>query len=75
MDGKNDSAIELSDIGSKQKNDAHDMARLGKTPVLKVLSTSIGSSSALTMLQRNFGFMSILGFSCTVLITWEGFLM
>ena len=75
MDGKSDSAIELIDKGGKQKNDANDMARLGKTPVLKVLSTSIGSSSALTMLQRNFGFMSILGFSCTVLITWEGFLI
>ncbi|GAW25778.1 putative choline transport protein [Rosellinia necatrix] len=32
------------------------LARIGKKPVLK----------------RNFGFMSILGFSCTVLITWEG---
>ncbi|KAJ8123034.1 hypothetical protein ONZ43_g918 [Nemania bipapillata] len=32
------------------------LARLGKKPVLK----------------RNFGFLSILGFSCTVLITWEG---
>lgn len=32
------------------------LARLGKKPVLK----------------RNFGFMTILGFSCTVLITWEG---
>ncbi|KAI8630809.1 putative GABA permease [Xylariaceae sp. FL1651] len=34
------------------------LARLGRKPVLK----------------RNFGFMTILGFSCTVLITWEGFL-
>ncbi|KAI0440548.1 amino acid/polyamine transporter I [Xylaria telfairii] len=32
------------------------LARLGKKPVLK----------------RNFGFLAILGFSCTVLITWEG---
>ncbi|KAI1101871.1 amino acid transporter [Jackrogersella minutella] len=35
------------------------LARLGKKPVLK----------------RNFGFMAILGFSCTVLITWEGSLI
>jgi hypothetical protein len=35
------------------------LARLGKKPVLK----------------RNFGFLTILGFSCTVLITWEGSLM
>ena len=46
MDGKSDSAIELIDKGSKQKNDANDMARLGKMPVLKVPSTSVGSSSA-----------------------------
>ncbi|GAP85115.2 putative amino acid polyamine transporter I [Rosellinia necatrix] len=32
------------------------LARLGKKPVLK----------------RNFGFLAILGFSCTILITWEG---
>jgi hypothetical protein len=25
--------------------------------------------------QRRFGFLSILGFSCTVLITWEGSLV
>jgi choline transport protein len=35
------------------------LARLGKQPVLK----------------RNFGFLTILGFSCTVLITWEGSLI
>ncbi|KAI1073897.1 putative GABA permease [Whalleya microplaca] len=39
--------------------DERDLIRLGKKPVLK----------------RNFGFMSILGFSCTVLITWEGMLI
>ena len=26
-------------------------------------------------LQRNFGFLSLLGFSCTVLVTWEGTLL
>jgi amino acid transporter len=35
--------------------DRDQLARLGKQQVLK----------------RNFGFMSILGFSCTILITWE----
>ncbi|KAM0804293.1 putative GABA permease [Usnea florida] len=39
--------------------DAADLARLGKKPVLK----------------RRFGFMSLLGFSCTILITWEGILI
>lgn len=36
--------------------DRDELLRLGKKQVLR----------------RNFGFMSILGFSCTVLITWEG---
>jgi hypothetical protein len=36
--------------------DQKDLIRLGKNPVLK----------------RNFGFMQIVGFSCTVLVTWEG---
>lgn len=39
--------------------DDEALARLGKKPILK----------------RNFGFLTILGFSCTVLITWEGTLM
>lgn len=38
--------------------DELDLMRLGKKPALK----------------RNFGFMQILGFSCTVLVTWEGIL-
>ncbi|KAH8705814.1 amino acid/polyamine transporter I [Talaromyces proteolyticus] len=39
--------------------DDNTLMRLGKTPVLK----------------RTFGFMAVLGFSCTVLITWEGALV
>ncbi|KAJ3495730.1 hypothetical protein NLG97_g3179 [Lecanicillium saksenae] len=39
--------------------DSEQLARLGKKSVLK----------------RNFGFMSILGFSCTILITWEATLV
>ncbi|KAF3005203.1 hypothetical protein E8E13_010824 [Curvularia kusanoi] len=38
--------------------DERDLMRLGKKPALK----------------HNFGFMQILGFSCTVLVTWEGIL-
>ncbi|KAI0893406.1 putative GABA permease [Annulohypoxylon nitens] len=45
--------------GAGYSRDERDLLRLGKNPVLK----------------RNFGFMSILGFSCTVLITWEGMLI
>ncbi|KAJ5137874.1 amino acid transporter [Penicillium atrosanguineum] len=39
-------------------NDAIQLQRLGKKPVLK----------------RNFGVLSILGLSCTILATWEGLL-
>lgn len=43
-------------VSGISSHDDATLARLGKKPVLK----------------RNFGFMTILGFSCTVLITWEG---
>lgn len=46
-------------VHSPVSRDDAALARLGKKPVLK----------------RNFGFMTILGFSCTILITWEGSLM
>jgi apolipoprotein N-acyltransferase len=67
----------FDDLGYSQ--DDRDLIRLGKKPVLKValhffLVVSFNTCFANT-LQRNFGFMSILGFSCTVLITWEGILM
>ena len=58
--------------------DAADLARLGKKPVLKVSSELLLQPLILTLtmsLQRRFGFMSLLGFSCTILITWEGILM
>ncbi|KAI4199835.1 MAG: hypothetical protein LQ350_004366 [Teloschistes chrysophthalmus] len=41
------------------ERDREDLARLGKKQVLK----------------RNFGFLSMLGFSCTMLVTWEGLLV
>ncbi|KAI0531703.1 amino acid transporter-like protein [Xylaria digitata] len=43
----------------RDSRDDAALARLGKKPVLK----------------RNFGFLTILGFSCTILITWEGSLI
>ncbi|KAL5337416.1 amino acid/polyamine transporter I [Aspergillus crustosus] len=42
---------------SKGYSDDLALARLGKKPVLR----------------RNFGMISMLGFSCTILVTWEGF--
>ncbi|APA11795.1 hypothetical protein sscle_08g065650 [Sclerotinia sclerotiorum 1980 UF-70] len=66
---KYDPEIEAVELGGMQNRaaahrsnsnsdnkDRDDLIRLGKKPVLK----------------RNFAFMSILGFSCTILITWEG---
>ncbi|KAI4187236.1 MAG: hypothetical protein L6R41_002954 [Letrouitia leprolyta] len=44
---------------SSYDRDRDDLARLGKKQVLK----------------RNFGFMSMLGFSCTIMVTWEGILV
>ena len=58
--------------------DEADLVRLGKKPVLKVSADNSFQSllSRLTLfLKRRFGFMSLLGFSCTILITWEGILM
>ena len=75
MDRKIDDGIELNNVGTKLKSDDNDMARLGKTPVLKALTPSICVFCPNQFLQRNFGFMSVLGFSCTILITWEGLVM
>ncbi|TVY16639.1 putative amino-acid permease [Lachnellula arida] len=51
-------AIEVTNgrLQSIVDRDNDALARVGKQPVLK----------------RNFGFISMLGFSCTVMITWEG---
>ncbi|KAI1120828.1 putative GABA permease [Nemania abortiva] len=44
---------------TSRSRDDLELIRLGKKPTLK----------------RNFGFLAILGFSCTVLVTWEGTLV
>ncbi|RAL04507.1 putative GABA permease [Aspergillus ibericus CBS 121593] len=49
---------EISEIDSHDARDNAALARLGKKPVLK----------------RNFGILSIIGLSCTILGTWEGIL-
>ncbi|KAJ5113581.1 amino acid/polyamine transporter I [Penicillium angulare] len=56
-----DRAIQSSrEVDGMSKSDRDDLQlqRLGKKPVLK----------------RNFGILSLLGFSCTILATWEGLL-
>lgn len=59
--------------------DQIELARTGKKQVLKVgfgPKTSAGFKySVLIQSQRNFGFMSMLGFSCTLMATWEGVLV
>lgn len=48
-----------SPTDSQALSDEDQLRRLGKKPLLK----------------RSFGFMSILGFSCSALISWEGILV
>ena len=66
-------------LDSQHDRDAHTLARLGKRQVLKVRSsTELPLTLILALIivrQRRFGFMSMLSFSCTVLITWEGVLV
>lgn len=52
--------------------DQADMSALGREQVLRVclLSITVTSSSVLT-LQRNFRYISIVGFGCTLIATWE----
>ncbi|KAJ3496009.1 hypothetical protein NLG97_g2979 [Lecanicillium saksenae] len=49
----------IDDISQREYEDRVQLMRLGKKPALK----------------RNFSFLTILGFSCAVLVTWEGTLM
>ncbi|PMB72554.1 Choline transport protein [Beauveria bassiana] len=53
------SRTHLDDISQREYEDRAQLMRLGKKPALK----------------RNFSFLTILGFSCAVLVTWEGVLM
>ncbi|OCK81437.1 amino acid transporter [Lepidopterella palustris CBS 459.81] len=59
MDDKGAKVTEISLERSRSDIDDQELTRLGKKPVLK----------------RNFGFMSMLAFACTVMITWEGVLL
>ena len=59
--------------------DQVELARTGKKQILKVrigpMTFARSTSSMLIERQRNFGFMSMLGFSCTLMATWEGVLV
>ena len=54
--------------------DQHDMQILGKRQQLNVskfAGCALGQVYATDTVQRNFRFISILGFSCTAMSTWE----
>ncbi|MCJ1451301.1 hypothetical protein MMC28_001637 [Mycoblastus sanguinarius] len=59
LQSKSPTKVSQEDADRPWDRDADQLTRLGKVPVLK----------------RNFGFLSLLGFSCTVLVTWEGTLL
>ncbi|KAE8352491.1 amino acid/polyamine transporter I [Aspergillus coremiiformis] len=50
---------EVEGQSSHRNKDDTYLTRMGKRPVLK----------------RNFGLMSMVGFSCTILVTWEGYIL
>lgn len=70
--------VELKSLKGTQ-NDEHDMRMLGRTQVLNVYISLDPhfkvKSNLLTFLQRNFRFISTLGFACTLMSTWEIALM
>ena len=72
----NGSAGPKVEVDSFMDRDEREMAILGKKQQLKVGRRILEKCSrwypVLTGRQRNFGFMSILGFSCTLMVTWEG---
>ncbi|KAI6782512.1 amino acid polyamine transporter I [Emericellopsis cladophorae] len=57
--GATTTAHHVSTATDRDQQDYDQLARLGKRSVLK----------------RNFSFLTILGFSCAILVTWEGTLM
>ncbi|KAG9250109.1 amino acid/polyamine transporter I [Emericellopsis atlantica] len=57
--GATTTARHVSTATDRDQQDYDQLARLGKRSVLK----------------RNFSFLTILGFSCAILVTWEGTLM
>lgn len=54
--------------------DERTLARLGKKQELQVIFDARAvhlSKQFLRFYQRRFGFLSVFGFSCCVLVTWE----
>lgn len=86
-DGSIHAVGQSTSLSSREERDRTELMRLGKVPVLKVRSLlrpfspryinleSTQLTPALLSLKRSYGFMSILGFTTTILVTWEGVLM
>ncbi|PQE07885.1 choline transport protein [Rutstroemia sp. NJR-2017a WRK4] len=59
-----------------RSQDQYELARVGKKQVLKVCmiirERRVSIPNFTFLIQRNFGLVSMLGFSCTLLATWEG---
>lgn len=68
---------EIVETHVRSEHDTRVLARMGKKSVLEVCAmpsrqwTQVGTD----ICQRRFGWVSILGFTCTILVTWEGALM
>ena len=67
-----------TEVPSEAERDAQALARLGKKPILAVftmheINRLRGCESDKE--QRRFSFISMMGFTCTILITWEAELM
>ena len=69
-----DDGLEMRDRGKESGTEAdmQDMRMLGRTQQLNVsmIASSLLDSAADTG-QRNFRFISTLGFACTLMSTWE----
>ena len=48
------------------------LLRLGKKQVLKVGGLSLAPKVLIELGQRNFGLVSMTGFACSLMSTWEG---
>ena len=60
---------------TKEERDVQVLAKLGKRPVLKAWKPLLYLVTLTNCEKRRFGFLPILGFMSTILITWEGSLM
>ncbi|KAK2793892.1 hypothetical protein FQN52_000223 [Onygenales sp. PD_12] len=75
--GKSRFGISLTSGDDATHQDHADMARLGKEQQFKVsnLRSLRWVETAMKIIGRNFHFLSTLGFTCTLMATWESILL